>query len=920
MTPSEISLSGTWELRLDPDGEGAVGWPDAETDGTITLPGTTDEYGYGERPEETPREHLTRTSRYEGPAWYRRTIPVPDSWAGKRVTLTVERSRETTLWVDGERIGSRVCLSTPHVYDVTDALEPGDCEVTIRVDNDGDSMDRRGVRRSHAVAEHTQTNWNGVVGDLRLEATDPVRIEDLRAIPDGDGFALEITTVNDAGDDREGHLRVAAESTNADESHHPDPIERQVELPAGETTHQLRYALGPNALSWDEFSPAVYELRAALDSGEYADEIETTAGLREVAVEGTQLAIGDRTVFLRGRTDCCVFPETGYPPTSTAEWVEHMEVAKAHGLNHYRFHSWCPPEAAFEAADRVGIYLLPECSQWDARGSLVEDDDYDYYRREADRILAAYGNHPSFVAFGLGNENQGDEGRMADLVARCRDRDGRRLYVSGANDFLSAPRPGPQDDLFITANVPEDPDAPKESDLVPVRGTGHVNDRPPSTTTDYREEIAPYDLPVVGHEIGQFQIYPDFDEARKYTGVLEARNLERFERSLADHHMAGDDRRFQAASGALAATCYREEIEAALRTPGFGGFQLLDLADFPGQGTALVGVRDAFMDSKGVIEPHEWRRFCAPQVPLLLMDRYAWTDGETLEAEAKFANYGPAAVEDAAADWAITDGEREVAGGTLPDRTVDQGELAPLGTIEASLSEVDAPAALEIDLEVSGTDRRTSYPIWVYPDRSDDPLADANVAVRHRFDDRARELLAEGRRVLVVPDEGALRYSLRGSFQPDFWNYELFKQNGKPGTLGIACDPEHPLFESFPTAGHADWQWWHLLRHARPIVVDDAPAAFEPTVRAIDTIYRNHKLALFAETAVGDGRLAVCSLDLEPDHPTVDQFRASLAAYLESPAFDPEPAITTGVLENLLGGEDERGAYGDDANGPWIDG
>ncbi|WP_121743539.1 sugar-binding domain-containing protein [Natronorubrum halophilum] len=937
-----LSVSGPWDLRLDPERDGYVEEPsDDDVDGTIFLPGTTDEYGYGNEVDDQPRDHLQRTHRYEGAAWYRRTVSLPDSWADKRVTLSLERTRPTAIWVDGEHIGSRECLSTPHVYDLTGAIGPGEHELAIRVDNADDSMDRPGVRRSHASTEHTQTNWNGVVGDLRLDATPPVWIESVRTNPDPSENAVDLTVrLNNVTETaQQGTLTAAARSVTTGETHVVDAVDRSVSVDAGDgsepgrTTLEFTYDLGPDALTWDEFSPAVYDLTVSLETAgsgnAYVSEFETTFGLREFEADGTQFAINGTTIFLRGRTDCCVFPDTAYPPTTTAEWIDHMETAKEYGINHYRFHSWCPPEAAFEAADRVGIYLQPECSQWNFGTSLDDDDGYAYYRREAERILEAYGNHPSFVCFTLGNENKGDEDRMAELVRHCRALDDRRLYAYGANNFLTSPHPGAADNFFITANVPEDPAASHwDVDRTPIRGTGHVNDSPPSTTVDYEKKLEPYDLPVVGHEIGQYQIYPDYDERRKYRGVLRARNLERFERSLADRYMDGSDTDFQAASGALSVACYREDIEAAFRTDGFGGFQLLGLDDFPGQGTAMIGILDSFMESKGLIEPHEWRRFCDARVPLLSFDRYAVTTDDNFTAEAMLANYGPGTIADANATWSIAtrDGTK-IATGDLKRSDVEQGSLATLGTIDASLDAVDAPARAEITLTIEGeeledgsaVDLRTAYPIWVYPETPEATVDADEIGVSRRFDEATRARLEDGETILLLPESSALRYSLEGAFQPDFWNYEIFKRNGKPGTLGMTTDADHPLFNAFPTEGHTNWQWWPLLRRSRPIVLDDAPAEFEPTVQIIDTIYRNHKLGVYFETAVGDGKLAVCTLDLSGDDPVVRQFRQSLESYLVSESFDPDPTLSTGVLDSLLdAGQDEERVYGDDA-GAWVD-
>jgi hypothetical protein len=55
-------------------------------------------------------------------------------------------------------------------------------------------------------------------------------------------------------------------------------------------------------------------------------------------------------------------------------------------------------------------------------------------------------------------------------------------------------------------------------------------------------------------------------------------------------------------SGKLSVQCYKEELEAAARTKRLAGYQILDIQDFSGQGTALVGILDAFMDNKGHVQ------------------------------------------------------------------------------------------------------------------------------------------------------------------------------------------------------------------------------------------------------------------------------------------------------------------------------
>ena len=90
---------------------------------------------------------------------------------------------------------------------------------------------------------------------------------------------------------------------------------------------------------------------------------------------------------------------------------------------------------------------------------------------------------------------------------------------------------------------------------------------------------------------------------------------------------------FLLASGKLQALCYKADIEAALRTKNFAGFQLLDLHDFPGQGSAIVGVLNPFWESKGYVTPQEYSEFCNSVVPLARMSKFVFNSGDTLKAD-----------------------------------------------------------------------------------------------------------------------------------------------------------------------------------------------------------------------------------------------------------------------------------------------
>jgi hypothetical protein len=608
-------------------------------------------------------------------------------------------------------------------------------------------------------------------------------------------------------------------------------------------------------------------------------------------------------------------------------WVRILTIAKSYGINTYRFHSWCPPEAAFTAADIVGIYMQPELPICEPIGAPVKADIKDveqrgndqlleartkYLTEEGHRLLKQFGNHPSFVMLALGNELSGSREVMGRMVADLRAYDrGRRLFAQGSNNFFRQPTLSAGDDFWTSmltggnyhAGVFESNTKGKlVRGSTAVHTTGHINNDPPSTRHDYQEAIANIPVPVIGHEIGQFQVFPDFKEIPKFTGVVQARNFEVFRERVEKAGLLGQTDDFVRASGALAVICYREDIEAALRTPDFGGFHLLDLQDFPGQGTALVGILDSFMDSKGLITPEAWREFCSETVPLLRFDRYTWTTDLTFKAEAEVAHYGPHPFTKLAPEWTLTDAAGQtLARGTFATADIPTGKISSLGRIAIPLEKISAPQKLTLELALPGTHYRNHYPLWVYPAKPKVTVP-AGVLVVRSLDEPARAALAAGGRVILLPDPSSLKQSLDGAFSTDFWCYPMFKRYHPPGTLGVLLDPKHPVFAKFPTDFHSNWQWWRLTKNGRPMILDGLPKDLQPLVQVVDNFERNHRLGLLWEAQISSGQILVCSSDLlgQQDQPEIRQFYQSLLDYAGSTVFHPKTTITFEDLEKIV--------------------
>lgn len=911
-----ISLTGAWQFKADSSGRGLQdNWQDSTFKESVRLPGTMAENKKGHRPKQPSTDHLTPLFEYTGAAWYQREIILPPSWQGQEVKLYLERTKVTRVWIDGKPVGTSTLLSAHQVYALGDNLRTGRHALTIMVDNDPALVS---VGGSHALSEHTQTNWNGIVGAIYLERTDRTRINWIKIDPDfrqrSAAVTVSLSAENTAG--RTLQLELEAAAWNCHKAPAVSPLARTLTMTNTDTVLRIMFPLGKNARLWSEHNPAMYRLTARLrDSQHIYDMATADFGLREFKTRGTQFTINGLTTFLRGKNDACVFPLTGYPPTDTAAWRHLFRIAKSYGINHYRFHSYTPPEAAFLAADAEGIYIQAELPNW-ANFSVNDTAHTDFQLKEGKAILDAYGNHPSFVMLSLGNEIGGDTIIADSLVRVFKRYDDRRLYAHGTNAFYADPRPGQADDFWTTMRTGKESeqrqyDVRSSFATTEDTGSGLLNSLPPGTRHTYSTAIAHQKLPVIGHEIGQFQVYPDYREIIKYTGVLKASNLAIFRQRLEKAGMGDEADTFFKASGKLAALLYRAEIGSALRTPGLAGFELLDLQDFPGQGTALVGLLNAFMESKGIITSKEFRSFNNDVVIQLLMDKYTWTTDETYQADIQLVNYSGQNIKDRTLWWKVTDTRNgTIASGHLPVLDGESGRIDPLGKISFSLGSIHKAAKLRIVLEIPGSNViPVTYPVWVYPPKGNITIK-KHIKICSALGEDVFQALDSGRSVLLFPDHAAIKdRSLAPQFISEFWNWKVFKdaaiKQHRPvsaGTLGIVTNPKHPLFNNFPTAFHTGWQWWSILKHTRPLILDKTDSAYRPIVQAIDNIDRNHKLGIIFEFSVGKGRLLICMADLPAilDKPEARQLYQGMLDYMASENFKPKTSITPSLLKELL--------------------
>ncbi|MBN2102723.1 beta-galactosidase [bacterium] len=901
-----VDLTGQWQFSLDTSNVGIrQKWHMNDLEDKIILPGTTDLNNKGFLNRDTTTLHLNRLYTYEGPAWYRKKINMPQEFFDKHIRLVLERTKPSKVWIDNHYIGESYLLQSPQYYEVFGYLSPGEHVITIRINND---LKLTPYGNVHIYTDETQTNWNGIIGDICLEITPKTYISDLQVFPDIDNqkIRIQLAIVNglnlkDIDIDLEA-FRIYNGKTNK--------LKKVRQTLPCDSLLYLEYELGDEMKLWDEYRQPVYQLIATISQNEIKDSKSVPFGMRAFKTNGTQFTINGRTTFLRGKQDACVFPLTGHPPMDAEGWIRVYKIARSYGINHYRFHSYCPPEAAFEAADQLGIFLQPELPFW---GGLESDTVAVRLIKEGLAMLKCYANHPSFVMFSPGNEIWSGHDRVEDIILALKETDDRPLFTMGSNNNIGYAGPREYCDFHVAARTPFEQDTTMTHTrlthaFVDSRDGGILNTQNPSTMVDFSYPVSQIPMPLISHEIGQYQIYPDYREIEKYAGPVRAWNLHVFRDRLKKAGMLDQNLDFQKASGAWSALCYKAEMEAALRTKGMAGFQLLDLQDFPGQGTALVGILDAFMDSKDVIDREHWLESCNDVVLILLFSKYYWQINETYQAILQVANYSNKTITDEIT-WEIINQQGQVLkAGRFSNLSVAQGRLENIGEIEAALDRVENAEKLTVHLAFQKAGYTNNYPIWVYPAPEKDITHDS-IIIAENLDDTVLAKLRHGKKVLLFPDESIKEKSVAGLFPPDFWNYGMFKGISEwakkpvsPGTLGLFMNPEHPLFNSFPTDFHTNWQWFSIIKASRSLMLNQTASDYRPVVQVIDNLERNNKLGLIFEFAVGKGRLLICMARLNDisNDPVAQQLFKSMINYMKSEDFSPKYNVNETLLKELL--------------------
>lgn len=932
----KIDISGKWAIGIDSLKVGInEKWQNKEFRDSILLPGCMHMQGFGF--EVTPRtkwysgnlsalwqnntiyekfrkqgnikiyDFLQPKKQYVGVAWYKRNFELANHSKKNTITLNLERVHwESTLFINGIKVGSNLGIGTVQEYDITDFVRKGKNEIALRIDN---SAVINIGRINHSLSEQTMAAWNGVLGNMSIELKEKIWIKNIRIFPDikNRQARVELTTGNKLTKGESVFILLQATCYNTPNGYAENKMAKTFTInPESDSVFNIIYPISDKMQLWDEFNPVLYRLNVQLRTGKILDEVSEVFGFREIKTVGRNFVLNGKAISIRGNLECGVFPVDGIPEMNVEWWKKIFKIYKESGHNMARFHSWCPPKAAFIAADEVGIYLQPEASEWVAITTKRQES---FIVGETDRMTRQYGNHPSWLFIAMGNELKCDTAIMERFIANQK-KDSRRIVTGKVNG-----RPLLESFDFYASHSIDGKRFRHHMGWPPKPETNLLFHMKPNTDYDYSEAVALYPKPFIAHEVGQYCVFPDYErELPKFTGSMRATVLDIQKDQLSERGMSGQAAIFTEATGKWQIELLKSEYEANFRTKDLAGFHSLSLQDFPGQGHAPVGIFDMFWEAKKYVHLDKFRQFCDKTVILARIPSLILQQKDTFNAFVELYNFSEKPIIGKTVNYRIADSENNtVEQGTFGKQDFENGKSnLPIGKLSLELKGLKAPLKYTLHVNIQNTDIENSWSFWVYP--TEILFENGNVKVVEQFDAKTIQYLNEGQNVLWLTDQTKLKGQLPTCFGSFYWTTFGMNQ-GETMCNSILCDPKHPLYQFFPTEIHSNWQWWDILKYSIPMILDEYkainafPKTYTPVLQAIDSWRINRKLALLAECRFGKGKLMISSIDFKTktnDRVASRQLYSSLLKYMNSIDFNPEYELNKETILSIYGKQENN--------------
>ncbi len=428
------SLNGLWDYALEPVEFRAMqgfidrasmttGTPPANYSGKILVPFAID----------APLSGIMHVLRPQERLWYRRDFDLPSDWRGQRVLLHFEASDwESSVYINGRRVGQHRGGYDPFVFDITDPLRAGANTLHVCV-WDGTEQHCQPVGKQ-IMPENKQgfryQPTGGIWQSVWLEAVPAVRVDSWKVTPRLDGFDFTARLSRSAP----GHiLRVTL------------PAQKPVEIACGDSALVTGSVTIPNPKLWSPAAPNLYSLTLELVRGRaVVDSIASYVGLRTLArdSQGRILLNGRPAPFMFGPLDQGYWPDGGLTPPHEDAITFDLEYLKSIGCNMVRVHIKTHPARWYYHADRLGLLVWQDMICTPKYGQTVDAAGSENWRREFQEIIGDFHNHPSIALWVVFNEawGQHDTKRNTQWAATA---DPSRLIISasgwtdfGAGDIL----------------------------------------------------------------------------------------------------------------------------------------------------------------------------------------------------------------------------------------------------------------------------------------------------------------------------------------------------------------------------------------------------------------------------------------------------------------------------------------------------
>ncbi len=893
-----ISLRGTWEFATDPKGIGqAEEWmkPGASwlNMRTIEVPGCWEAQGVGEPGISKPWDMNDRGTYplrhiYMGTAWYRRTVPIPVTWKGKRVWLKIGGVRsQGWFWVNGKPVAHDYSYCSTDKYDITDLVIPGQTAVVVAlVRNDLPS------RKGSACWRHRA---GGLYRNVEIEATPTTRIDNCWVEGAFDRKAAIVhLAIRSSSVERSGslHVKVQIQTLNGQSS---GKITREVVLDEKGSMDLACEVPISIFQPWSPEKPTLYLADVALNDGSRTLHGWTERfGVRKLEVRGDRFYLNDKPFFVRGYGDDNIYPLTLVSPASKEEHLKHLKIARAAGFNYVRLHTHCELSEFFEAANEAGILIQAELPYDHAvPGEAFPSDP----KRDLTELITNYQRYVSLATCCMGNEGRFPSPLDHELYETAKKLNSQLLVLhhDGGNntrensDFRSGPA------------LPWKPGS-FASD-VPFVAHEYLN---LSVKADPRLDPLFKGLYCASIDLNNPEMVKARAEFPKHMSDLDSapRDLKSFESELQRLQLGrtwGDA--CVDAAHALQRFYQKQGIESARLDPACDGYSFWTIVDVLFQAQGLFNV---FWETKsGGATPDDFRLMNGPTVILRRADGQSplAVTGQTLPHTWWISHFGEENLKSAKLVWALRAGKETLALGSLETGDVAVGDVRELGPCSFTVPPLERPVHAVLEAKIEGGDISNRWDFWFFPKR--EPKKGTDMAatselysvLNSRFPGLARVGTAEGNaaKVLIASEgdaevlealEAGRRVVLLDRCKaPDNARLGWWLLGDQTGTAMA----HHPVFGDFPHDGHLSPLWFRIVKRPELLQPNDGFCGAEPLM--VGDGLHGYSLYL-CQARVGKGRLIrACGLDMLTDTPEGVFLLDAILEYVRSEEFTPKATL-----------------------------